>query len=161
MAAFLQDVRYAVRTLRRSAGLTFVIVASLAIGIGANTAIFSVVNALLLQPLPYPEPDRLAALWLRSPGINIPQDWPSPGQYIDIQAENRSFDEMSISRGRSGTMLGLDQPYRVEVLETSASLFPLLGARPLYGRWNYSGSARARRSRWHRSIRTPRRCRRK
>ena len=134
MSAFLQDVRYAIRTLRRSAGLTFVIVASLAIGIGANTAIFSVVNALLLKPLPYPEPDRLAALWLRSPGINIPQDWPSPGQYIDIQAENRSFAEMSISRGRSGTLLGLDQPYRVEVLETSASLFPLLGARPLYGR---------------------------
>ncbi len=134
MSAFLQDVRYAIRTLRRSAGLTFVIVASLAIGIGANTAIFSVVSALLLKPLPYPEPDRLAALWLRSPGINIPQDWPSPGQYIDIQAENRSFAEMSISRGRSGTLLGLDQPYRVEVLETSASLFPLLGARPLYGR---------------------------
>ena len=99
MSAFLQDVRYALRTLRRSAGLTLVIVASLAIGIGANTAIFSVVNALLLKPLPYPDPDRLAVLWLRSPGINIPQDWPSPGQYIDIQNENRSFDEMSISQG--------------------------------------------------------------
>ncbi len=85
MHTFLHDFRYALRTLRRSAGLTFVIVASLAIGIGANTAIFSVVNALLLKPLPYPDPDRLAILWLRSPGINIPQDWPSPGQYIDIQ----------------------------------------------------------------------------
>ena len=106
MSAFLQDLRYAVRTLRRSAGLTFVIVASLAIGIGANTAIFSVVNALLLKPLPYPEPERLAVLWLRSPGINIPQDWPSPGQYIDIQNENRSFEEMSISRGRVGTLIG-------------------------------------------------------
>ena len=127
MSAFLQDVRYAIRTLRRSAGLTFVIVASLAIGIGANTAIFSVVNALLLKPLPYPEPDRLAVLWLRSPGINIPQDWPSPGQYIDIQAENRSFAEMSISRGRSGTLLGLDQPYRVEVLETSVQPLPAAG----------------------------------
>ena len=68
------------------------------IGIGANTAIFSVVNALLLKPLPYPEPDRLAVLWLRSPGINIPQDWPSPGQYIDIRNENRSFEAMSISQ---------------------------------------------------------------
>ena len=68
MQTFLQDFRYALRTLRRSAGLTFVIVASLAIGIGANTAIFSVVNALLLKPLPYPDPDRLAILWLRSPG---------------------------------------------------------------------------------------------
>ena len=106
MSAFLQDVRYAARTLGRSAGLTFVIVSSLAIGIGANTAIFSVVNALLLKPLPYPHPDRLAVLWLRSPGINIPQDWPSPGQYIDIQHENHSFEEMSISQGRSATLVG-------------------------------------------------------
>ena len=117
-----------------SPALTLVIVASLAIGIGANTAIFSVVNALLLKPLPYPDPDRLAILWLRSPGINIPQDWPSPGQYIDIQTENHSFDEMSISRGRSGTLLGLERPERVEALRTSSSLFRLLGARPLHGR---------------------------
>jgi predicted permease len=134
MHDFLQDFRYALRTLRRSVGLTMVIVASLAIGIGANTAIFSVVNALLLKPLPYPDPDRLAVLWLRSPGINIPQDWPSPGQYIDVQNENRSFEEMSISQGRSGTLLGLDQPERIEALRTSSSLFHLLGATPLYGR---------------------------
>ena len=131
---FLQDLRYAVRTLTRSAGLSLVIVVSLAIGIGANTATFSVVNALLLQPLPYPDPDRLAILWLRSPGINIAQDWPSPGQYIDIKNENRSFEDMSISQGRSGTLVGLDQPERVEALVTSSSLFHLLGARPLYGR---------------------------
>jgi predicted permease len=134
MHAFLQDVRYAFRTLRRSAGLTIVIVASLAIGIGANTAIFSVVNALLLKPLPYPDPERLVVLWLRSPGINIPQDWPSPGQYIDIQNENHSFEEMSISQGRSATLLGLERPERVEVLRTSPSLFHLLGAQPLHGR---------------------------
>src|SRR6185503_918905 len=134
MSAFLQDVRYAIRTLRRSVGLTFVIVASLAIGIGANTAIFSVVNALLIKPLPYPDAERLAVLWLRSPGINIPQDWPSPGQFIDVQTENRSFEEMSISQGRSGALLGLDQPQRVEALLTSSSLFHLLGAKPLYGR---------------------------
>jgi hypothetical protein len=63
----LHDLRYAFRTLRRSAGLTLVIVLSLGIGIGANSAIFSVVNALLLKPLPYPEPERLVVLWLRSP----------------------------------------------------------------------------------------------
>src|ERR1700687_2462665 len=112
MRQFLQDFRYALRTLRRSSGLTVVIVLSLSIGIGANTAIFSVVDALLLRPLPYPDPDRLAVLWLRSPGINIPQDWPSPGQYIDIRTQNTSFEEMSISQGRSGTLLGLDQPER-------------------------------------------------
>src|SRR5689334_21956140 len=134
MTDFLQDIRYALRTFKRNAGLTAVIVASLAIGIGANSAIFSVVNALLLKPLPYPDPERLAVLWLRSPGINIPQDWPSPGQYIDIRAENRSFDEMSISRGRSGTLLGRGEAQRVEALETSSSLFTLLGATPLHGR---------------------------
>jgi predicted permease len=130
----LQDLRYALRMLRRSPAATIIIVASLAIGIGANTAIFSVVNALLLKPLPYPDPDRLAVLWLRSPGINIPEDWPSPGQYIDVRTENRSFELMSISQGRSGTLLGREQPERVEALRTSSSLFTLLGARPLHGR---------------------------
>ncbi len=134
LAPLFQDLRYALRTLRRSAGLSAVIVASLAIGIGANTAIFSVVNALLLKPLPYPDPDRLAVLWLRSPGINIPQDWPSPGQYIDVRTGNRSFDEMSISQGRAGTLLTREEAQRVEGLQTSSSLFTLLGAKPLYGR---------------------------
>jgi len=134
MTTFLQDIRYAIRTLRRSAALSLVIVVSLAIGIGANTAIFSVVNALLLKPLPYPEADRLAVLWLRSPGINIPQDWPSPGQFIDVRTENRSFEEMSISQGRAGTLLTREDAQRVEGLQTSSSLFHLLGAKPLYGR---------------------------
>src|SRR5215472_12764131 len=134
MTPFLQDLRYAARALRRTPVLSLVIVASLAIGIGANTAIFSVVNALLLKPLPYPHPDRLAVLWLRSPGINIPQDWPSPGQFIDVRSENRSFEEMSISHGNDGTMLTTAQAQRVEGLQTSSSLFQLLGAKPLYGR---------------------------
>jgi len=140
MTDFLQDIRYALRTFKRTAGLTIVIVASLAIGIGANTAVFSVVNALLLKPLPYPDPDRLAVLWLRSPGINIPQDWPSPGQFMDIKNENRSFSELSISQGNTGTLIGrggeapLAEPQRVEALRTSSSLFRLLGAKALLGR---------------------------
>jgi hypothetical protein len=120
MHALLNDLRHALRALRRGASLSFVIIASLAIGIGTNTAIFSVANALMLKPLPYRDPDRLAVLWLRSPGLNIPQDWPSPGQYIDIRTDSRSFEELSISQGRDGTLLGLDQPERVEVLRTSS-----------------------------------------
>jgi predicted permease len=140
MTDFLQDLRYALRTFKRTAGLTTVIVASLAIGIGANTAVFSVVNALLLKPLPYPDPDKLAVLWLRSPGINIPQDWPSPGQFTDVKNENRSFAELSISQGRTGTLIGrggaapFPEPQRVEALLTSSSLFHLLGAKAVYGR---------------------------
>jgi len=130
----LADIRYALRGLRRSPMFALIAILSLAIGIGANSAIFSAVNALLLRPLPYPDPDRLAVLWLRSPGINIPQDWPSPGQFIDVQNENHSFEEMSISHGGTGTLLGLEQPERVEALQTSSALFHLLGGKPLYGR---------------------------
>jgi predicted permease len=134
MRVLFQHLRSAIRALRSHPGSTLVIVASLAIGVGANTAIFSVANALLLKPLPYPDPDRLAALWLRSPGINIPKDWPSPGQYIDIVQENRSFEAVSISRGRSATLIRGDRPERVQVLTTSSNLFSMFGARPLHGR---------------------------
>ena len=130
----VEDLRYALRMLWKNSALTAVIVLSLAIGIGANTAVFSVVNALLLKPLPYPEPGRLAILWLRSPGIGIPQDWPSPGQYMDIKNENHSFEELSISRGNSFNLTGLEQPVRLEGIRTSSTLLHILGARPLLGR---------------------------
>ena len=134
MHAWLQDFRYAFRMLRKNVGLTLVIVASLAIGIGANSAIFSVVDALLLRPLPYPHPDRLAAVWLHSPGIGILRDWPSPGQYIDIQNENHSFEQMALAQSRTFTLTGREQPERVDVMRTQSSLLPMLGAKPLLGR---------------------------
>ncbi|HTS65212.1 MAG TPA: ABC transporter permease [Candidatus Acidoferrales bacterium] len=134
MHPWMQEFRYAGRMLRKTPGLTAVIVLSLAIGIGANSAIFSVVDALLLRPLPYPQPERLAAIWIHSPGIGIFRDWPSPGQYVDLVNENHSFEEISISRLTSWTLNGLDQPYRINGMRTSSHLFRLLGARPLYGR---------------------------
>src|ERR1022692_194609 len=134
MHPLLQDFRYALRMLRKNLGLTVVIVLSLAIGIGANSAVFSVVDALMLRPLPYPQPERLAAIWLHSPGIGIYRDWPSPGQYIDIQNENHSFEEMSISRLTSFTLTGLDQPQRIDGMRTSSGLLHMLGARTLLGR---------------------------
>ncbi|HEY6292411.1 MAG TPA: ABC transporter permease [Terriglobia bacterium] len=134
MQPLLQDFRYALRTLGSNAGLTIVIVLSLAIGIGANSAIFSVVDALLLRPLPYPEPERLAAVWLHSPGIGIFRDWPSPGQYIDIQNENHSFEEMAIAHLTAWTLTGRDQPELVTGMQTSSTLLDMLGAKPLLGR---------------------------
>jgi len=134
MQFWLQDFRYAVRMLRKNAVLTGVILASLAIGIGANSAIFSVVDALLLRPLPYPHPDRLAAVWLHSPAIGILRDWPSPGQYIDIQSENHSFEQMALAQSRTLTLTGRGQAQRVDALRTQSSLLTMFGAKALLGR---------------------------
>ena len=129
-----QDLWYAVRALRKNLLLTLVIVASLAIGIGANSAIFSVVDALLLRPLPYPHPDRLAAVWLHSPALGILRDWPSPGEYIDLQNENHSFEQMALAQSRTFVLTGRDQPERIFGARTQSSLLEMLGAKPLLGR---------------------------
>jgi len=134
MSLWLQDLRYAFRVLRKNVVLTLVILASLGIGIGANSAIFSVVNALLLKPLPYPYPDRLAAIWLHSPGIGILRDWPSPGQYVDIQNQNHSFDQMAIAQSRTWILTCREQPERVDVLRTQSTLLTMFGAKPQLGR---------------------------
>ena len=81
----MPDLRYALRTLARTPGFTLVAVLSLALGIGANSAIFSVARALLLKPLPYANADRLVILWNTSPGLGITEDWFSTAQYFDIK----------------------------------------------------------------------------
>jgi predicted permease len=134
MGTLIQDLRYGARMLLKNPGLTLVIILSLAIGIGANTAIFSVTSALLLKPLPYPHADRLAILWLRSPGIGIPQDWPSPGQYHDIKTQNHVFEETAIAIGGSYTITGLTKATKVDGIEASSTLLDMLGAKPLMGR---------------------------
>ncbi len=101
METLWSDLSHGFRTLSKNPGFTAVAVLSLAIGIGANSAIFSVTNALLLRPLPYKDADRLVILWSRSPGLNVPQDWFSPGQYLDVKTQNGVFDETSISIGAS------------------------------------------------------------
>jgi predicted permease len=130
----MDDLRYALRSFANTPGLTAMIVLSLAIGIGANTAIFSVTSTLLLKPLPYPHADRLAILWLRSPGIGIPQDWPSPGQYHDVQTQNHVFEETAIVIGGGSTITGLSRAVKVDAIAGSASLLPMLGAKPMLGR---------------------------
>jgi len=134
MHSLLQDLLYALRMMRKNLGSSLAIVLSLAIGIGANTAIFSVIDALLLHPLPYPQPERLAAIWLHSPGIGIFRDWPSPGQYVDLQNENHSFDEMALAQSRSAVLTGRDQPERVTIMRTQSSLLSMLGAQAKLGR---------------------------
>ncbi|HWC76561.1 MAG TPA: ABC transporter permease [Blastocatellia bacterium] len=134
MENLLRDLSFGIRTLVKSPGFTIVAVLSLAIGLGANSAIFSVANALLLRPLPYKDADQLAILWSRSPGLNIPQDWFSPGQYLDIKLQNQSFEETAITIGGSFALTGQGKPEHVDGARVSSSLFTLLGASPLFGR---------------------------
>ena len=130
----LQDLRYAMRSFAKTPSLTALIVLSLAIGIGANTAIFSVTSTLLLKPLPYPTPDRIAILWLRSPGIGIPQDWPSPGQYHDIVTQNHVFEDTTLAIGDNFTLTDRSKAMKVDGIHATSSLLPMLGAKPMLGR---------------------------
>ena len=99
MTRLLQDVRYACRTLAKTPAFTIAALLSLAIGIGANTAVFSIVDALLLRPLPYQDSDRLVILWNRSPGLNITEDWFSTAQYFDIKTSHHGLEQVAIAIG--------------------------------------------------------------
>jgi predicted permease len=120
--------------LGKNPGFTAVAVLTLALGIGANSAIFSIVNSLLLHPLPYRDPDRLAIIWTHSPGANVEQDWPSPGQYAAIKAQTSAFEDIAMVRGASLNVGGLSTPERIGAVSASANLFPILGAKPSMGR---------------------------
>jgi predicted permease len=134
MKSWWQDLVYAGRVLRKGWFSTLVILISLGIGIGANTAIFSVVDALLLRPLPYPEPDRLAGIWLHSPALAIFRDWPSPGQFLDLKNENHSFEQMALAQIRSVTLTGREQPEHLDGIRTQSALLTMLGGKAQLGR---------------------------
>src|SRR4029453_13999366 len=106
MNTLLQDLRYGIRMLLKQPGFTAVAVITLALGIGANTSIFSVVNGLLLRPLPYANSDRLAIIWTHSPGANVAQDWPSPGQFSAIKANNGVFEALALARSNIAVLTG-------------------------------------------------------
>src|SRR3954462_755370 len=106
MRTLLQDLRFGARTLWKSKGFTAVAVVTLALGIGANTAIFSVVNGLLLRPLPYADSERLAIIWTHSPGANVEQDWPSPGQFSAVKAGTTAFEDLALAQGQSLNLAG-------------------------------------------------------
>ncbi|HEV2495311.1 MAG TPA: ABC transporter permease [Terriglobia bacterium] len=124
-------MRYGLRQLRRSPGFTAVAVITLALGIGATTAIFSVVNGVLLRPLPYAQPDRLVSVQEGGPGIGNPASYLD---FFDWQAENHIFSEMASYHGGEGTLTGGGEPLRVHALVVSSGLFEVLKAKPLVGR---------------------------
>ena len=134
VSGFGRDLAHALRALARSPGFAASVVLSLAIGIGANAAVFSVASALLLRPLPYADAERLVILWNRSPGLGIAEDWFSTAQYFDIQAGQRGFEELAIAIGANYNLTGDGAPERVGTIRASANLLPMLGARAAHGR---------------------------
>jgi len=135
MTTLLQDLRYAFRVFAKSPGFAAAAILSLAIGIGANTSIFSVVHALLVRPLPYADADRLAILWNRSPGLNIAEDWFSTAQYFDIKNAHTGFQDLAIALGANFNLTGRGgDPERIGVIRVSSNLLPMLGVRPEHGR---------------------------
>src|SRR5437660_8306214 len=135
MNTLARDFRHAVRMLLKSPGFTLAAILSLAIGIGANTSIFNIINALLLRPLPYQDADRLVILWNRSPGLNIAEDWFSTAQYFDIKTGHHGFEQVAIAIGGNYNLTGDGgEAERVGVVRTSSNLLPMVGARAALGR---------------------------
>lgn len=133
MERWRSDLLHALRLLRQSPAFAAIAILSLAIGVGANTAIFSAANALVLRPLPYPDAGKLAILWQRSPGLNVARDWLSLGQYLDVKLENTVFTDVAAAIGASFNLTGDGAPERVDGIRVSSSFFPLFGARTQLG----------------------------
>jgi len=129
---FLQDLRYALRTLRTSPGFTIVAIATLAIGIGANTAIFSFVDGVLLKPLPYTEPDRILRVLEKPPGGG--RNGISTLNYLDWEKGNTVFEYMAAQTGGSVTLTGVEEPVRLRGARVSPHYFDIFGLKPPLGR---------------------------
>jgi putative ABC transport system permease protein len=129
-----QDLRYGARMLLKNPGFTAIAVLALALGIGANSAIFSVVNGLLLRPLPYKNPNQLVVIWENATHLGFPKNTPSPANFLDWQKQATVFDGMGAFAERTFNLTGVGEPERLEGRRVSANLFALLGVQPILGR---------------------------
>ena len=134
METLLKDIRYGVRGLWKRPGFTVVAVLTLALGIGANTAIFSVVNAVLLRPLQFRDPDRLVMIWEDATFAGFPRNTPAPANYFDWKNQTQSFEDMAATREQTFNLTGDGDPERVAAYAVTANFFPLLGVPPALGR---------------------------
>ena len=136
MRVLLQDVRFAFRQMAKRPGFTAVVVLTMALGIGANAAIFSVLDAILLRPLPYSHPEQLIKVWSRFTGIGMPNDqnWVSAPEFRDFKQLNHSFSDLAAINSGSFNLGVKGSPQRVAGASVSPSLFPMLGVQPILGR---------------------------
>src|SRR5262245_35345183 len=135
IADLWQDLRYGARTLRTQPGFTLIAALTLGLGIGANTAIFSVVNGVLLRPLPFPEPERILSVWATDARRGQDRRVVSYPNFADWQAQQSVFERIAAFEETSATLTGAGEPEQLRGVNVSAALFPLLGARPALGRW--------------------------
>src|SRR5829696_2040409 len=134
MESLLGDIRYALRNLLRRPGFTLIAVVTLAVGIGANTAIFSAINALLLKPLPFPELDRVVAIWDKLPRRGVVHNEVTVANYLDWQAQNRSFEQLALYRWWSANLTGVETPERIQGFLVTANFLDTIGMKPIMGR---------------------------
>jgi putative ABC transport system permease protein len=134
MGALIQDLKFSVRMLAKNPGFTAVAVLTLALGIGANTAIFSVVNAVLLRPLPYKDPGRLVQIWETNPQRGFPEFPASPPNFFDWRDQNRSLSQIAAIQYDDYNLTGAGAPMRVVGIDVSPNIFALLGTKPELGR---------------------------
>jgi putative ABC transport system permease protein len=134
MVTLMQDIRYGVRMLAKNAGFTAIAVLTLALGIGANTAIFSVVNAEMLRPLPFRDPGKLVRVWGTNARTNSKSNTISYPDFVDWRAQNKVFEQMGVYTQVDYTLTGVEQPAHLEGQATSADLIAMLGAKPELGR---------------------------
>jgi putative ABC transport system permease protein len=133
METLLQDIRYAIRNLAKAPGFAAITVLTLALGIGANTAIFSVVNGVVLRPLPYPEPERLMFITSQFPALGFDQFWISAPEFLEFRDHNQAFENVGGYRAGAAN-LGTEQPSRVNSIVVTHELLEVLGVSPLVGR---------------------------
>src|SRR5437764_2813899 len=129
-----RDLRYGVRMLCKNPGFTIVAAVTLALGIGANTALFSVIDGVLLQPLPYPHPEELVAVRHTAPGLNVKDLQSSDSCYFIYREQNRTFQDIGLYRNDSVNITGLAEPERVSALDVTDGVLPILGVRAILGR---------------------------
>ena len=134
MQTFLQDIRYGLRGLWKRPGFTAVALITLALGIGANAAIFSVVNAVLLRPLQFRDPERLVILWEDISFAGFPRNTPAPANYVDWKNQLQSYEDVAASAESSLNLTGDGEPERVTSRQVTANFFSVLGVQPLLGR---------------------------
>ena len=134
METIIKDIRYAIRGLLQRPGFTAIALITLALGIGANTAIFSVVNAVLLRPLPFRDPEQLVIVWEDAAFAGFPRNTPAPANYADWKTQNQSFVDMAATAEKSFNITGDGEPERVTAHAVTANFFPLFGVPPLLGR---------------------------